>query len=90
MAGKKPVLAGFLVALPLTSILALSWAYAEHRDMAKVNQFAVSILVAVPLSLAFFIPFVANRWLRLNFFATFVFALACLGAAYGTVYLLKK
>jgi len=56
LAGKKPVLAGFIIALPLMSMLSIVFTYAEYRDMAKVNQFATSILVAVPLSLAFFIP----------------------------------
>lgn len=86
LAGKKPVLAGFIVALPLVSILSLALAYFEHRDVEKVNQFAVSILTAVPLSLAFFIPFVANRWLKMNFFLTFFLGFICISLAYGLAY----
>ncbi len=85
LAGKKPVLAGFIIALPLTSILGILFAYAEHRDMAKINQFASSIFVAVPLSLTFFVPFLLNRWLKLGFALTFILALACLAAAYYAV-----
>ena len=90
LAGEKPMLAGFIVALPLTSILTLGLAYAEHRDMQKLNEFAISILVAVPLSLTFFIPFVANRWLKLNFFLSFFLGLLCLGFSYGLSFVLIK
>ena len=90
LAGKKPLLAGFIVALPLTSMLALAWAYFEHRDMQKINQFAWSILTAVPLSLAFFIPFIANRWLKLNFVLSLMLGLVCLGIAYGGSYFILK
>ena len=81
-AGRKPVLAGFIVALPLISMLSILFSYLEYRDMQKIDAFAVSILVAVPLSLAFFTPFVLNRWLKLNFSTTYVLALGCLALAY--------
>ena len=82
LAGRRPVLAGFIVALPLVSILAIFLAYTEHQDMEKINQFAVSILAAVPLSLLFFVPFLLNKWLKLNFTATFSLGMVLLAAAY--------
>ena len=82
LAGRKPVLAGFIIALPLTSILAILFAYYEHRDMQRINQFASSILIAVPLSLVFFVPFLLNRWMKLSFIPTFILALVFLAAAY--------
>ncbi len=82
LAGKRPVLAGFIIVLPLMSMLSIFFTYAEYRDMEKINQFATSILVAVPLSLTFFIPFIANRWLKLNFTWTYLAALGCLALAY--------
>ena len=82
LAGKNPVLAGFVIALPLMSMLGIFFAYAQYRDMAKVNEFAVSILVAVPLSLTFFIPFVLNKWLKLGFAPTYGLGLAFLAGAY--------
>src|SRR5437870_495351 len=82
LAGKNPHLAGFVVALPLTSVLTLFWAYWQYRDMEKINELAVSILAAVPLSLVFFLPFVLNRWLKLNFLGTMALGLACLFGAY--------
>ena len=54
LAGKKPLIAGFIISLPLTSMLALLWAWFEHRDMAKIDAFATSIVVAIPPSFLFF------------------------------------
>lgn len=82
LAGKKPFLAGFLIALPLTSILTLCWSYFEFRDMDKLNSFAVSILTSVPLSLLFFVPFVLNRWLKMGFPLTMAAGLGLLWVAY--------
>lgn len=82
LAGRKPLLAGFLIALPLTSVLGLCWSYIEYRDMEKINQFAVSIVGAVPLSLLFFLPFYLNRWFKLGFIPTMAFGLGLLYLAY--------
>ena len=82
LAGQQTILAGFLIALPLTSILTILFSYLEYRDMEKINQFATSILVAVPLSLAFFLPFILNKWLKMSFVPTFASAIGCLIAAY--------
>jgi hypothetical protein len=67
-AGKNPSLAGFLIALPIVSVLAISFSYFQYRDMEKINQFASSIVVSIPLSLLFFVPFILNRWLKWGFF----------------------
>lgn len=82
LAGKKTILAGFIVAIPLISILSIFFAYIEHRDMTRINQFATSIVVAVPLSLAFFIPFLLNKWIKLNFATSFLFGILLLFVAY--------
>jgi hypothetical protein len=82
LAGRNAILAGFIIALPLMSMLAILFSYFQYRDMAKINEFAVSILVAVPLSLTFFIPFVLNKWLKMGFTLTYVLAIGCLAVAY--------
>ena len=82
LAGRRPVLAGFIVALPLMSMLAILFSYLQYKDMEKINQFAASILVAVPLSLVFFVPFLLNRWLKLNFPLTYGLAVLLVFAAY--------
>jgi hypothetical protein len=82
LSGRKPVLAGFIIALPLMSMLAILFSYLEYRDMNKVNQFAASILVAVPLSLTFFLPFVLNKWLKMGFVSIYLLAIACVLTAF--------
>ena len=90
LAGRKPVLAGFIVAIPIISMLSIILSYWEYKDMEKVNQFAVSILLAVPLSLSFFIPFFLNRWLKMNFVMTFSSALLCVLVFYLMYYFIAK
>lgn len=90
LSGKKPFLAGFLIALPLMSILAVLFSYLQYRDMNRVNQFASSIFAAVPLSLCFFIPFLLNRWLKMDFLMTFGMGLLFLVAAYFIHHLIFK
>ena len=82
LAGRQSVLAGFVIALPVISMVSILFTYIETRDMARVNQYAVSILAAVPLSLLFFLPFILNRWLNLGFLPTFLLGLVLLFAAF--------
>jgi hypothetical protein len=58
---KRTTLVGALIAaLPLTSILALCWLYAETHDTAKISQLSLSIFWLVLPSLPMF---VALPWL---------------------------
>ena len=57
LSAKKPELAGFIIALPIISILALAFSYLEHNNAQASITFAKSILVGVPVSLLFFVPF---------------------------------
>ncbi len=90
LAGRKSLLAGFIVALPITSILSILFAYLQYRDMQKMNEFATSILISVPLSLLFFIPFVLNKWLHMNFILTFTFGIFLLFIAFIIHHLIFK
>lgn len=56
-----------LVALPLTSILAVSWLYVETRDNTLVTRFARDIFLLVPGSLVFFLPFLLENKTHLGF-----------------------
>ncbi|MCB1194867.1 hypothetical protein KDK77_01660 [bacterium] len=82
LAGKQPVLAGFIVALPLMSMMSIFFSYVSYKDMDTINKFALSIVTAVPLSLTFFIPFICNRWLNMNFLITYGLGFCCVIAAY--------
>lgn len=63
LAARFPVVAGYITALPLTSLLALSFAYAQTGNGSGAAKFAQSIFLAIPVSLLFFVPFLFyNRW----------------------------
>tara|TARA_B100000524_G_C23636713_1_gene365185 strand:- start:380 stop:718 length:339 start_codon:yes stop_codon:yes gene_type:complete len=68
---KKPQLAGFIIALPLMSIIALIFSYLEHNDEEKTFIFAKSILIGIPISLLFFVPFFFTKFFELNFWTTY-------------------
>lgn len=82
LSGKKPELAGFIIALPLASMLALLFSYTEFQDADKSAAFARSILVAVPLSLMFFLPFFFAEKFHLPFWAMYGIGTALVIAGY--------
>jgi hypothetical protein len=81
MSRRYPVTAGFLIAMPLATMLALPLAYAQHRDVASVFEMARSILVALPVTVLFFVPFLLRD--RLSFWAAY--GLGCLLLPLGYV-----
>lgn len=54
LSGKRPELAGFIIALPLVTLLVLPFSFMEYQDAEKTVRFAQSIFIAIPLSLLFF------------------------------------
>lgn len=83
LAGRAPKLAGFIVALPLTSMLALMAAQWEHKNVQLTQEFAVSIFKAVPLSLLFFVPFLFAEKIGLPFWGLFFLGIILLAGGYG-------
>ena len=57
LSGKKPELSGFIIALPIASIIAIAFSYLEHKNTDNSVIFAKSILLGVPISYLFFVPF---------------------------------
>lgn len=82
LSGKRPELAGFIVALPLTSMLVLAFSYKEYHDPAASVKFAKSIIAAVPLSLLFFAPFLFAEKLHLGFWELYGAGFLLLTAGY--------
>ena len=68
LSGQNPKLAGFIIALPLVSLIAIALSYYEHNDIEKTVLFTKSILIAVPVSYLFFLPFFFSKSLNMNFF----------------------
>ncbi|MBI1362471.1 MAG: hypothetical protein GC134_00615 [Proteobacteria bacterium] len=82
LAGKRPELAGFIIALPIASLLALAFSHLEHHNTQASVTFAKSILIGVPVSWLFFAPFfVAERW-GLGFWGAYALGIALLVSGY--------
>ena len=82
LSGKKPEMAGFLTALPLVSIMAIAFAYTQHQDVSVTSQYAKSIILAVPVSWLFFVPFFFTEKFDLGFWPSWVMGLALLVVGY--------
>ena len=67
LSGKKPELSGFIIALPIASIIAIAFSYLEHKNTENSVIFAKSILVGVPVSYLFFLPFLFAKSFNFNF-----------------------
>jgi hypothetical protein len=77
---KIPETAGFIVALPLATMLVLPLAYLQHRDSGSAFELARSILVALPITLLFFVPFLFRE--RLSFWGAYAIGCALLPLGY--------
>lgn len=82
LSDKRPELAGFLVALPITSMLVLAFSFAEFHDPAASVRFAKSIVAAVPLSLLFFVPFLFAEKLPIGYWGLYALGVALLTCGY--------
>lgn len=90
LSGKKTGLAGFLTALPLTTLLALAFSHLEWGDSKQSVEYAKSVFVAVPVSLLFFIPFLFAEKFNLSFWNCYGIGIACLAVGYFTHNLITK
>ena len=77
---RYPVTAGFVIALPLATLLVLPLAYLQHRDADSAFQMARSILVALPITILFFIPFLMRD--RFSFWGAYALGCALLPVGY--------
>jgi len=82
LSGKKPELSGFIIALPIASIIAIVFSYLEHKNTENSVIFAKSILIGVPISYLFFIPFFFAKNLNMNFWIIYGIGLTLLIIGY--------
>ncbi len=82
LSGKKTAMAGFITALPLTTLLALAFSHVQWGDAKQSVTYAKSIFVAVPISLLFFVPFLLAEKLNLGFWACYISGVVLLGVGY--------
>ncbi|TFH31638.1 MAG: hypothetical protein E4H00_03090 [Myxococcales bacterium] len=77
---RYPVTAGFLIALPLATMLVLPLAYLQNKDPGIAFQMARSILVALPITVLFFVPFLMRD--RFSFWGAYATGCALLPVGY--------
>ncbi len=82
LSGKKTGLAGFLTALPLTSIIALAISQFQWQDSTQTVEYAKGIFFAIPVSTMFFVPFLFSEKYNLNFWSCYFIGIGLLGVGY--------
>ena len=82
LSGKKPELSGFIIALPIASIIAIAFSFLEHKNTENTVIFAKSILIGVPVSYIFFLPFFFAKNLNMNFWLIYSIGLTLLVIGY--------
>ncbi len=82
LSGKKTALAGFITALPLTTLLALAFSHFEWQDAKQSVEYAKSVFVAIPVSLLFFVPFLLAQRFNLSFWNCYIIGIVLLGVGY--------
>ncbi|HYC54328.1 MAG TPA: hypothetical protein VEL28_05250 [Candidatus Binatia bacterium] len=82
LASRSTAIAGFLIAMPLATMIALPMTELENRGTGVAVDLARDILLALPFSLLFFAPFlVADRY-ELGFWKAYLAGCALLAAGY--------
>ena len=71
LSNRSPRLGGFLLTLPLVSILSFISAWSQDHDSSRVERLARETLVLVPLGLPFFVPLAFAQRLGLGFWSAF-------------------
>jgi hypothetical protein len=83
LANRNPRLGGFLLTLPLVSILAFTVSWQQKNDLPAISQLARETLVLVPLGLPFFVPLAFADKLGLGFWAAFGSGVALASVSVG-------
>jgi hypothetical protein len=73
---RYPRAGALLLSLPLVSVLAILFAWFQHRDLPAITKLARETLVLVPLGLPFFVPLAFADRLGLDFWPAFGSGLA--------------
>lgn len=85
---RNPEAAGFLIALPLATIIVLPFSYWTHGEAGNSVRLAQEILRAIPISLTFFLPFALAGKFQLGFWQAYTAGIVLLVVSYGIYRLL--
>lgn len=88
---RSTMVAAILISIPLTSILAFVWIYAEQKDVTKVIEMSHSIFWLVIPSLAFFLILPMSLKAGINFYLALLISIISTSVLYAiTTYLITK
>jgi len=91
LARRIPLVGALLAAIPLVSLLALTWLYIETKNTEEVAAFATSIFWLVLPSLAFFPLLAILLRQRCNYYLALALALGTMIALYAlTIWTLQR
>ena len=82
IAKNNPVLGGFIVSLPIATLIVLAFNKLQTGDDASSYVLAKSIFIGIPTTLLFFIPFLLAERFKLSFWICYTSGLALLGVGY--------
>ena len=86
IAKRSPILGALIASLPLTSLLAFIWLYAETHDTARISSLSVEVFWLVIPSLALFLAlplFIRMGW---GFWVSLAAAIGVTAACYGALF----
>lgn len=89
-AKRSLTLGALIVALPLVSILSMTWLYWDTQDAAKVSAYAREIFYLVPISLLFFLPFLFEPRSHWSYWLNFVLGVLAMGLAFAALGLWRR
>ena len=75
IAKRNILIGGILASIPLISVLAILWLYADTKDTQMISEFSINVFWLVIPSLAFFLtlPFLLHK--GLNFYVSISIAI---------------
>lgn len=79
----NPILGGFIVSLPLSTLIVLAFSKIQSQDAGNTVLLAKSIFVAVPATLLFFVPFLLADKLKISFWTSYVVGFCLLVVSFG-------
>lgn len=88
IARRSTLLGGILASVPLVSVLAMIWLYAETRDIVRIEAFSMSVFWLVIPSLVLFVSLPVLLRAGLGFYASLAVAIALTVAAYSVLIVL--
>lgn len=78
----NPVLGGFIVSLPLSTLIVLAISKIQSDNPGNTFILAKSIFIAVPASLLFFVPFLLAEKMKFSFWMSYGLGLVLLSLSY--------